>query len=138
MTEVKKSAIRVFLEGLKTYWGIATTLVAILSFAYARGVTSGNAGIISKVDSLVVNVSALTKSQDAVITGQETTHKDMTKVVTVVKNLSSELIKHESKDPTVTKNDIVNIMNGLQFEISQPAEKSIDPDLRIVVKKYIK
>ena len=53
----------------------------------------------------------------------------MTKVVTVVKNLSTELIKHESRDPNVSKEDIIDAMTHLRIEISQPVERSVDKSM---------
>jgi hypothetical protein len=137
MSEIKKTKIKVVLDTLKTYWGYITTVVAIGAVIYAQGVKSGNLGIKAQVDSLIVSDSLHGLKQDIIISGQRNIRGDMTKVITVVKNLSTELVKHESKDPNVTKEDIVNIMNGLQFEISQPTvEKSMrTPDFKIIVKK---
>jgi hypothetical protein len=136
VSEIKKTGLKTFLDALKTYWGYAAVLSTMLSLAYARGAVKGNANALKTVDTLIAKTEL---KQDAVIQGQRGVREDMTKVVNVVKNLSTELIKHESKDPSVSKQDIINIMGGLQFEISQPImEKSADPpDLKVTIKQVI-
>jgi hypothetical protein len=143
--EIKKSGIKVFLDGLKTYWGYAATLFAIGAVIYAQGVKGGNADINSKVDKLVISDSLHGNKQDTILKrlyyvkmDQKGIRGDMTKVTNVVKTLSVDVVTHISKDPTVTKQDIVDIMGGLQFEISQPVEKSKNPDFKIIVKRVIK
>jgi hypothetical protein len=145
VSEIKKTGLRVFLDGLKTYWGYAATLFAIGAIVYAQGVKGGNANIASKVNKLVISDSLHGNKQDTILkrlyyvkVSQKDIRSDMTAVTKVVKELTTDFVSHVSKDSTVTKEDIVSIMSGLQFEVSQPAEKSVDPDFKIVVKKHIK
>ena len=115
MTEIKKTALRTFMDAVKTYWGFGAALFGICSLVYAHGVTAGNGSMNSRVDSLITN--------------QLEIRQDMTKVTTVVEGLSTELIKHESRDPNVSKEDIIDAMTHLRIEISQPVERSVDKSM---------
>ena len=84
----------------------------------------------NKTDSLF---KVLQKNQEEIKTDMTTIRTDITTVATAVKNLSADVVDLYAKNPTVTKADIVQIMQGLQFEISQPKvvnksmDKSVEP-----------
>ena len=152
MTEVKKTGVKAFLDMVKTYYGFIGMLLAIGSIVYASGVKhekvdNSNAMIVSKVNKLIGNDSLRAIKQDVILgevrglkDSQEGMRQDMTIVTMVVKNLSKDFLAHVSKDNSVSKQDIIDIMGGLQFEITQPkVNKSInEPEFKITVKKIQK
>lgn len=135
--EVKISKMKGFLDAVKAYYGFIAMLLAIGSVIYASGVKrervdNSNAVIVSKVNKLIISDSARAIKQDTILArihyireGQVAIRTDMTTVTNVVRNLSSDFLNHVSKDNNVSKQDIINIMQGLQFSVeSQSTNKS--------------
>jgi hypothetical protein len=94
----------------------------------------------ANVKTIMVQNDSLFKVVHRLEWGQQDIRSDMTRVTTVVKKLSDDFVNHLSKDPTITKQDIIDVMGGLQFEISQPAgnvnksmDKSAEPGFKIKI-----
>ena len=150
MTEVKKTGVKGILEMVKAYYGFAGMLLAIGSIVYAAGikrerVDSSNATIVMKVNKLIANDSSRAIKQDTILArihyireSQGDIRSDMTSVTGVVKNLSKDVLDLYAKSPSVTKNDLIDVMQNLQFDITEPkVNKSLnaEPEFKITVKK---
>jgi hypothetical protein len=121
MSEIKKTGLKAFLDGLKTYWGYVAVLSTILAVAYAKGVESQAA-----------------KSSTEVISIQADMAKDLKVIKDSIAGFSDQLqpVKSDIKDFKSYLRDSKNAYNGLREVVLDHTQKS--PGMTLdQFKKYI-
>jgi hypothetical protein len=108
MSEIKKSKLRIFADGVKAYWGYGATLFAIGAVVYAQGVKSqsgkGNVELLKNQTEMKYDIKVI---KDSITAISEPMRKEVRNLSDALKQskdayngLRSVVLDHISKPPT--------------------------------------
>jgi len=118
------------LDFIKLYWGYFTTVLAIGTFVWTLGVkaerkTYENINIKDDVKELKVGQFDQKHQLDSVLTIVKSVKTDQEALRLNQNAMRRSYVQYLSKDKSLSKEDFINYMNGLEFQL-MPIEKSFE------------
>ena len=132
--------MKTFLESIKGYLAIFMSLVAAVTFIWTLGVKSerkSSEDTSNKKDITEIKISQKeeTKKLDSLIVIVNLIKQDQSKIVESQDAMRNSYVNYLSNQKTLTKEDFLKYMNGLEFQITPSTAPADKTKFNIGVKK---